>query len=100
MFDRNELLIELGALNLAEIEEELWKTCKAAHLPVIYADNLLENLPKNGSASRIELYHAIHNLRKDCLLLNQGAYLLTAVEKLNKTLISLEKKTAGNISRL
>ena len=52
MIARGELMVELGYLRLAEMQEELLWLCEAAHVPAIWATQVLENLVKTGAPSR------------------------------------------------
>ena len=52
MIARGDLAVECGPQRLAEVQEEILWICEAAHVPVIWATQVLENLPKKGSPSR------------------------------------------------
>jgi len=44
MIARGDLSVELGSARLAEIQEELLWLCEAAHVPVIWATQVLESV--------------------------------------------------------
>ena len=52
MIARGDLSVELGSARLAEIQEELLWLCEAAHVPVIWATQVLESIAKKGTRSR------------------------------------------------
>ena len=49
MIARGDLAVELGSVRLAEIQEEILWLCEAAHVPVIWATQVLETLAKRGA---------------------------------------------------
>jgi len=79
MIARGDLAVELGPVRIAEIQEEILWLCEAAHLPVIWATQVLENLAKQGFASRAELTDAAMSERAECVMLNKGSHILDAV---------------------
>ena len=86
MIARGDLAVELGAVRMAEIQEELLWICEAAHVPVIWATQVLENLAKKGLPSRAELTDAAMSERAECVMLNKGPYILETVHVLNEVL--------------
>ena len=48
MVARGDLAVEIGYERLSEIQEELLWICEAAHVPVIWATQVLESLIKTG----------------------------------------------------
>jgi len=86
MIARGDLAVELGPVRMAEIQEELLWISEAAHVPVIWATQVLENLAKKGLASRAELTDAAMSERAECVMLNKGPYILEAVKVLNEVL--------------
>jgi pyruvate kinase len=44
MIARGDLAVECGYERMAEVQEELLWVCEAAHIPVIWATQVLENL--------------------------------------------------------
>ena len=48
MIARGDLAVELGSVRMSEIQEEILWLCEAAHIPVIWATQVLESLAKSG----------------------------------------------------
>ena len=66
-------------------EEILW-ICEAAHVPVIWATQVLETLAKTGIPSRSEITDAAMGERAECVMLNKGTYVVAAVQTLDDIL--------------
>lgn len=49
MIARGDLAVELGCVRLAEIQEEILWVCEAAHVPVIWATQVLESMAKKAN---------------------------------------------------
>ena len=58
MIARGDLAVEVGYRRLAELQEEIMWICEAAHVPVIWVTQVLENLVKKGLPSRAEITDA------------------------------------------
>jgi pyruvate kinase len=86
MIARGDLAIECGYERLAEVQEEVLWICEAAHVPVIWATQVLENLAKAGLPSRAEITDAAMGQRAECVMLNKGPHILEAVEVLDDIL--------------
>jgi pyruvate kinase len=86
MIARGDLAIECGYERLAEVQEEVLWICEAAHVPVIWATQVLENLTKAGQPSRAEITDAAMGQRAECVMLNKGPHILEAVEALDDIL--------------
>lgn len=82
MIARGDLMVECGYQRLAEIQEEILWICEAAHVPVIWATQVLENLGKKGIPSRSEITDAAMGERAECVMLNKGPYTVMAVRVL------------------
>jgi hypothetical protein len=76
------LAVECGFERLAEVQEEILWICEAAHVPVIWATQVLETLAKEGMASRAEITDAAMGHRAECVMLNKGPHVLSAVRGL------------------
>jgi pyruvate kinase len=83
MVARGDLGVEAGFDRLAEIQEEILWLCEAAHVPVIWATQVLEGLAKNGQPARAEVSDAVMSGRAECVMLNKGPYIIPTVEFLN-----------------
>ena len=90
IFARGDLAIECGWERLAEIQEEILWICEAAHMPVIWATQVLEQLSKKGLYSRAEITDAAMSERAECVMLNKGPFVLAAVQTLDNVLMRME----------
>ena len=86
MIARGDLAVEIGFERLAEMQEEMLWLCEAAHIPVIWATQVLESLVKTGIASRGEMTDAAMAGRAECVMLNKGPNVGAAVEALDRLL--------------
>jgi pyruvate kinase len=91
MIARGDLAVEVGFENLALIQEDILCLCEAAHVPVIWATQVLETLAKSGLPARAEITDAAMGQRAECVMLNKGEYVLEAVETLAGLLSSQER---------
>ncbi|MFN8465098.1 MAG: pyruvate kinase [Caldilineaceae bacterium] len=83
MVARGDLAVEIGFERLAEVQEEILWLCEAAHVPVIWATQVLEGLAKSGQPSRAEISDAVMSGRAECVMLNKGPYIVSTVQFLN-----------------
>jgi pyruvate kinase len=86
MVARGDLAVEVGFERLAEVQEEILWLCEAAHVPAIWATQVLENLTKKGAPSRAEVTDAATAVRAECVMLNKGPYVIDAVTFLDDVL--------------
>lgn len=86
MIARGDLAVEIGFERLSEIQEEILWLCEAAHVPVIWATQVLETLNKSGIATRSEVTDAARAAQADCVMLNKGKYLLSVMPVLQDIL--------------
>lgn len=86
MIARGDLAVEVGYERLAELQEEILWLCEAAHLPVIWATQVLEQLAKSGLPSRAEISDAAMSGRAECVMLNKGPHIDEAVVVLDDIL--------------
>ncbi len=91
MIARGDLAIETGWKNFASIQEEILRVCEAAHIPDVWATQVLENLAKKGVPSRAEITDAAMSQRAECVMLNKGAYIKKAVKMLDKILRRMQR---------
>ncbi|HWT81286.1 MAG TPA: pyruvate kinase, partial [Candidatus Methylomirabilis sp.] len=98
MVARGDLGVEVGFERLSEVQEEILWICEAAHVPVIWATQVLESLAKGGMPSRAEVTDAAMASRAECVMLNKGPYIHRAVQFLCDVLRRMqahhEKRTA------
>jgi pyruvate kinase len=100
MIARGDLAVECGFERLAEVQEEILWLCEAAHVPVIWATQVLETLAKEGRPSRAEITDAAMGLRAECVMLNKGPYVLSAVRALDDILRRMHAHQAKKRSML
>jgi pyruvate kinase len=86
MIARGDLAVECGYERLAELQEEILWVCEAAHVPVIWATQVLEGLAKEGMPSRAEITDAAMSERAECVMLNKGPHIRDAVRMLGRIL--------------
>jgi pyruvate kinase len=98
MIARGDLAVEIGFERLAEVQEEILWLCEAAHVPAIWATQVLEGLTKTGLPSRAEVTDAAMGERAECVMLNKGPHLVEAIQALDSILRRMQshqaKKTA------
>ena len=90
MIARGDLALEIGYERLAEVQEEILWICEAAHVPVIWATQVLERLAKDGVPTRAEVTDAAMAERAECVMLNKGKHVLEAVTLLDDILRRME----------
>ncbi len=99
MIARGDLAVEVGFERLAEIQEEMLWLCEAAHVPVIWATQVLDRLARKGVVTRAEITDAAMSERAECVMLNKGDHVLQAVNVLDDVLRRMAthqyKKTAA-----
>ncbi len=103
MVARGDLAVEVGFERLAELQEEILWLCEAAHVPVIWATQVLENMAKTGMPSRAEVTDAAMSGRAECVMLNKGPYIVDAVKFLEDVLERMKRhrrKKASMLRRL
>lgn len=100
MIARGDLAVECGWERLAELQEEILWICEAAHLPVIWATQVLEQLAKQGRPSRAEITDAAMAERAECVMLNKGAHVVEAVRVLDRILRRMQSHQVKKRSML
>ena len=94
MIARGDLAVECGFERLAEVQEEILWICEAAHVPVIWATQVLESLAKEGMPSRAEITDAAMGDRAECVMLNKGPHVVAAVRVLDDILRRMQSHQA------
>lgn len=94
MIARGDLAVEAGFERMAELQEEILWLCEAAHVPVIWATQVLESLAKSGLPSRAEITDAAMAQRAECVMLNKGPYIEEAIEALSDILSRMGEHTS------
>ncbi len=86
MIARGDLAVEIGFERMGEIQEEILWICEAAHVPVVWATQVLETLNKSGMATRSEITDATHAAMAECVMINKGDYTIEVIETLRDIL--------------
>lgn len=86
MIARGDLAIESGFERLAEVQEEVLWLCEAAHMPVIWATQVLETMAREGLPARAEISDAAMGQRAECIMLNKGPFIVEATRTLDDIL--------------
>lgn len=87
MIARGDLAVEIGFERMSEIQEEILWICEAAHVPVIWATQVLDTLNKSGVATRSEVTDAAHAALAECVMINKGNHIIRTMEALRDILI-------------
>jgi pyruvate kinase len=100
MIARGDLGVEVGFERLSEVQEQILWLCEAAHVPVIWATQVLESLAKGGIPSRAEVSDAAMGSRAECVMLNKGPYILETLAFLMDVLVRIEEHQHKKTARL
>jgi pyruvate kinase len=99
MIARGDLAVELGFARLSEMQEEMLWLCEAAHVPVVWATQVLDQYVKDGVFSRAETTDAAMAQRADCVMLNKGPYLAEGIAYLRDILMRMDRHHAKKFAR-
>jgi pyruvate kinase len=99
MIARGDLAVEVGFARMSEIQEEMLWLCDAAHVPVIWATQVLDNFVANGSPSRAEATDAAMSQRAECVMLNKGPFLVEGIAFLKDILRRMDRHQAKKFAR-
>lgn len=100
MVARGDLAVEVGFERLAEVQEEILWLCEAAHAPVIWATQVLEDMAKTGLPSRAEVSDAAMAERSECVMLNKGPFIVATVRFLDGVLRRMQAHQHKKRARL
>jgi pyruvate kinase len=100
MVARGDLGVEVGFERLSEVQEEILWLCEAAHVPVIWATQVLESLAQEGMSSRAEVTDAAMSGRAECVMLNKGPYIGEALSFLGNVLHRMQAHQTKKMSML
>ncbi|RFA16916.1 hypothetical protein B7R22_02005 [Subtercola boreus] len=100
MIARGDLAVEAGFERLAELQEEILWLCEAAHVPVIWATQVLDAMARTGVPSRAEVTDAAMAERAECVMLNKGPYIGEAITMLAGILQRMQDHTQKKRSLL
>lgn len=91
MIARGDLAVECGYERLAEVQEQILWLCQAAHVPVIWATQVLDQLAKTGRPSRAEITDAAMGVHAECVMLNKGPRIVEAISVLDDILRRMDR---------
>ena len=91
MVARGDLAVEVGFERLSEVQEEILWLSEAAHVPVVWATQVLEGLAKGGAPTRAEVSDAVMSSRAECVMLNKGPKVVSTVAFLSDILERMEE---------
>jgi pyruvate kinase len=100
MIARGDLAVEAGYERLAEVQEEILWLAEAAHVPVIWATEVLDHLAHTGRVTRSEVTDAAMGARAECVMLNKGRHILDAIRVLDGILVRMQDHMAKKSSLL
>jgi pyruvate kinase len=100
MIARGDLAIAIGFERLAEMQEEILWLCEAAHVPVIWATQVLEEMVKSGLPTRGEMTDAAMAGRAECVMLNKGPNVGEAITALRGLLGRMMEHQSKKTARL
>jgi pyruvate kinase len=90
MIARGDLAVEIGFERSSEVQNEILWLCESAHIPVIWATQVLDNLAKTGIPTRAEISDVVQGVQAECIMLNKGPYINDAITMLKNILIRME----------
>ena len=79
MLARGDLGVEIGFEHLPEAQDEILALCEAAHVPVIWATQVLESMTEHGFPTRGEVTDAADAARADAIMLGIGPFMVETV---------------------
>lgn len=100
MIARGDLAVSLGFERLSEVQDEILWLCEAAHVPVVWATQVLDGLLHEGLPTRAETTDAAMSQRADCVMLNKGPHLVEAVAFLRDVLQRMARHQDKKSARL
>jgi pyruvate kinase len=86
MIARGDLAVECGFERMSELQEEIMWVCESAHVPVIWATQVLESLSRKGQATRAEITDVAMSQSAEAVMLNKGAHVVEALTVLDDIL--------------
>ncbi len=100
MIARGDLAVAIGFERLAEMQEEILWLCEAAHVPVIWATQVLEEMVKSGLPTRGEMTDAAMAGRAECVMLNKGPNVGEAITALRGLMCRMTEHQSKKTARL
>ena len=99
MIARGDLAVEVGFERMAEVQEEILWVAEAAHLPTIWATQVLSDLAGEGIPSRAEMTDAAMSARAEAVMLNKGPFIIDAIGTLDDILARMQQHQSKKRSR-
>lgn len=100
MVARGDLGVEIGWRQMAQKQDEILWLCAAAHIPSIWATQVLETMAKTGQPTRSEITDAAMAQRAECVMLNKGPYIHKAVKMLHRIIRTMDTHQYKKSARL
>jgi pyruvate kinase len=75
MIARGDLGVEVGFARLSEVQEEILWLAEAAHVPSIWATQVLDSLARTGVPTRGDVTDAVAASRAEAVMLNKGPFM-------------------------
>ena len=100
MIARGDLAVEIGFERISEVKNQIMTICEAAHVPVIWATQVLENMAKKGMATRAEISDVVLSGKAECVMLNKGPYMHDTITVLKNILERMEGHYSKNKNSL
>jgi len=96
MIARGDLAVECGWESLAQIQHDILRLCAAAHVPCIWATQVLDELARHGLPTRAEITDAAMGAQAHALMLNKGPNITAAVRALRTITDGTLKASSSN----
>lgn len=100
MIARGDLAVEMGFERISEVKNQIMSICEAAHIPVIWATQVLENMAKKGLATRAEISDVILSGKAECVMLNKGPFMTDTIKTLKNILGRMDGHYSKNKNTL
>ncbi|HEX6132409.1 MAG TPA: pyruvate kinase [Longimicrobiales bacterium] len=91
MIARGDLAVEAGFERMAEMQEEILWIAEAAHVPTIWATQVMDELATHGTLSRAEVTDAAMSARAEAVMLNKGPFIVDAIRALDGILARMKE---------
>ncbi len=99
MIARGDLAVEIGFARLSEMQQEMLWLCEAAHTPVVWATQVLDQFVRDGVPNRSEMTDAAFGQAAECVMLNKGPFLPEGVAFLRDVLARMDRHHAKRFER-
>ncbi len=100
MVARGDMGAELGFDRMSDVQEQILWISEAAHVPVVWATEVLDSLARKGVPTRGDATDAAMSGRAECVMLNKREYIVEAVEFLADVLSRMGEHQRKKFARL